>query len=94
MSEENALCPQCEKLPIVQKPAFSFGAGIVGLFILGPVGLLCGVIGNNTLTLICFNCGHRWEKPWKTNSEIFCLGVGLIVAAVIWWLIVSAITSK
>jgi tellurium resistance protein TerD len=38
---------------------FGLGKAAIGAFLLGPVGLLGGLIGRKKIEVICRACGHR-----------------------------------
>lgn len=66
MAEDEIKCPKCGSTQITpHKQGFSLGAGAAGGFLLGPVGLLAGLIGGNKIKVTCLKCGHTWEagKP-------------------------------
>jgi tellurium resistance protein TerD len=55
-------CPKCcstEFQPF--KKGFSLGKAAAGGLLLGPVGLLGGMIGANRVELVCLRCGHHWR---------------------------------
>ena len=42
---------------------FSIGKAAAGGILLGPIGLLGGVIGSKKGQLVCLRCGNRWDLP-------------------------------
>ena len=57
-------CPNCNSTHIVaDKKGFGLGKAAAGALLLGPVGLLGGMIGSKNTILVCSNCGNRW-KPY------------------------------
>lgn len=56
-----AKCPKCGSTSIqVVKKGFGLGKAAAGAVLLGPVGLLGGVIGSNKTLRVCLNCNHKW----------------------------------
>lgn len=61
MSNE-IVCPKCGSNQITaQNKGFGLGKAAVGGLMLGPVGLLGGLIGSKKVNVICLKCGHKWE---------------------------------
>lgn len=59
-------CPSCGSPSVSpQKKGFGTGKGCCGAFILGPIGLLCGMCGANKLRVHCLACGHEWSPGGK-----------------------------
>jgi len=55
-------CPECGSTQITaQKSGFGLGKAAVGGLLLGPVGLLGGVIGSGKIKVTCVSCGHSWR---------------------------------
>jgi len=40
---------------------FGLGKAAVGALLLGPVGLLGGMLGRKKIELVCQACGYRWK---------------------------------
>jgi tellurium resistance protein TerD len=55
-------CPKCGSSQITTKTrGFSLGYAAIGDILLGPVGLLGGLIGSKKIVIVCLNCGHEWN---------------------------------
>ncbi len=55
-------CPRCTSTYVTaNKKGFGLGKAAAGGVLLGPVGLLGGMIGKNKMTLYCMKCGHKFE---------------------------------
>lgn len=55
-------CPKCGSNQITSTTkGFGLGKAALGGLMLGPVGLLGGVIGSKKVKLVCLNCGHSWN---------------------------------
>jgi hypothetical protein len=60
-SEKQPECIKCGSKQInVYRKGFGLGKAAGGLLLLGPVGLLGGLIGSKKLQFVCINCGHKW----------------------------------
>lgn len=55
-------CPKClsAQVTAVQK-GFGTGGAVLGAVLLGPLGLLGGMIGSGKTRLACMKCGHIFE---------------------------------
>lgn len=60
--EEAVTCPKCKAKNSFAAGSKGFGLGkaAVGGLLLGPVGLLGGVIGSKKTVITCLKCGHKW----------------------------------
>ncbi|MHC4137997.1 MAG: zinc-ribbon domain-containing protein [Planctomycetota bacterium] len=55
-------CPRCRSTSVSAiKEGYSAGSGCCGALLLGPLGLLCGLIGADTINVHCLECGHKWR---------------------------------
>lgn len=58
-------CPRCGSIQITSKTkGFGLGKAAVGGLLLGPVGLLGGVIGSKKVKVVCLNCGKEWNAGY------------------------------
>jgi len=75
VSETAPSCPHCgENLPglhikcgkcnstniVTNQKGFGLGKAAVGAVLLGPFGLLGGMIGRKKTELLCQSCGFKW----------------------------------
>lgn len=62
-------CPKCgSKFMTVGQKGFGLGKAAAGGFLLGPVGLLGGLIGRKKIELVCQSCGKKWKPDLKAFS--------------------------
>lgn len=55
-------CPQCGSTQIMgQNKGFGLGKAAAGGLLLGPVGLLGGLIGSKKIMVSCLSCGYKWD---------------------------------
>jgi hypothetical protein len=55
-------CPKCSSMSIATgQKGFGLGKAAAGLFLLGPAGLLGGMVGRKKIELVCLACGKRFE---------------------------------
>lgn len=56
-------CPKCGSINLTaNNKGFSLGKAAVGGILLGPVGLLGGLLGSKKAVFICLKCGNQFEK--------------------------------
>lgn len=68
--EDAVSCPKCGSTQIMAaKKGFGVGKAAIGTILLGPVGLVGGMMGSNQLMISCMKCGHQWEPGEKAASE-------------------------
>jgi tellurium resistance protein TerD len=59
---EEIRCPKCNSNQITAgNKGFGLGKAAAGGLLLGPVGLLGGVIGSKKVMITCLRCGYKWE---------------------------------
>ncbi len=60
-------CPKCGSEQIAaNKKGFGLGKAAAGGFLLGPVGLLGGLLGSGKVMVTCLACGHSWAAgAWE-----------------------------
>ena len=71
-------CPKCGSVQITaMKQGFGLGKAALGGALLGPVGLLGGMIGSGKVNVVCLKCGHKWDpaslriqERQQRNAEI------------------------
>jgi ribosomal protein S27E len=55
-------CPKCGSTQLTaNKKGFGLGKAAAGGILLGPVGLLGGLIGAGQITITCLKCGHTFQ---------------------------------
>jgi len=55
-------CPKCGSMNLILgQKGFGLGKAAAGAVLIGPVGLLGGMIGRKKDELQCQSCGHRWS---------------------------------
>lgn len=59
-------CPKCKSDQITaNKKGFGLGKAAAGGLLLGPVGLLGGLVGSRKVTITCLACGNSWQAGGK-----------------------------
>ena len=62
-------CPKCGSMSIsIGQKGFGLGKSVAGAVLLGPIGLLGGVMGRKKLEITCQSCGKKW-KPDKKDFQ-------------------------
>ncbi len=62
MAEDEIRCPKCNSTQITAgKKGFGLGKAAAGGILLGPIGLLGGLIGSKKVKITCLKCGHTWK---------------------------------
>ena len=62
MSEDQVKCPKCGSTQLsADKKGFGLGKAAGGALLLGPVGLLGGLIGSKKVMITCLKCGKQWK---------------------------------
>lgn len=65
-SETEIKCPKCRSNQLTaNKKGFGLGKAAVGGLLLGPVGLLGGLVGGGKVKITCLKCGHGWKAGSK-----------------------------
>ena len=55
-------CPKCGSSQLTaNKKGFGLGKAAAGGLLLGPIGLLGGMIGSGKVKITCLKCGHEWK---------------------------------
>ena|ERR1017187_863272 len=55
-------CPKCRSTQVTaDKEGFGLAKAAVGTVLLGPVGLLGGLIGGSQIKITCLRCGHVFQ---------------------------------
>ena len=55
-------CAKCGSSQVTaQTKGFGLGKAAAGGLLLGPVGLLGGLIGSRKVKVVCLHCGHAWH---------------------------------
>jgi Zn finger protein HypA/HybF involved in hydrogenase expression len=68
-SKNDIQCSKCGSPQIMAtKKGFGVGKAAVGAVLLGPVGLIGGMINSNHILLSCIKCGNQWE-PSKIEAK-------------------------
>lgn len=62
ISSDKIKCSRCGSTQITSKTkGFGLGKAAAGGLLLGPVGLLGGVIGSKKVRAVCLKCGNEWD---------------------------------
>ena len=59
-------CPICDSMSIaIGQKGFSLGKAAAGGILLGPLGLLGGLIGRKKIEIVCQACEYKWVSSPK-----------------------------
>ena len=59
--DDKQRCPRCKSTQLTAgNKGYSIGKGVTGGLLLGPIGLLGGLIGHKKVTVTCLKCGYKW----------------------------------
>jgi len=62
MRNETIKCPRCRSTQLhAGNKGFGLGKAAAGGVLLGPVGLLGGLIGSKKVMITCLKCGYKWQ---------------------------------
>jgi len=68
MSADEIKCPKCGSTQITAgNKGFGLGKSAAGLVLLGPVGLLGGLVGSKKIKITCLKCWYSWKVPKPKN---------------------------
>lgn len=60
--EDTLSCPKCKSTQLhAGNKGFGLGKAAAGGILLGPVGLLGGLVGSKKVMITCLKCGHKWQ---------------------------------
>lgn len=63
-------CPVCGSPQVhAGKKGYDAGSGCCGAILIGPLGLLCGAVDSNVVTITCLKCGHSWPAGKPNESK-------------------------
>ena len=62
MPDNEVKCPKCGSNQITaNQKGFGLGKAAIGGLLLGPFGLLGGMVGSKKVKITCLKCGHTWN---------------------------------
>jgi len=60
--DNNIKCPRCNSTNVsTGTKGYGLVKGATGGLILGPIGLMAGLIGSKRIRIDCLLCGHHWD---------------------------------
>lgn len=69
--EERVRCPRCGSTDLAaNSKGFGLGKAAAGGCLLGPLGLLGGVIGSRKIKITCLKCGHRFAPGQGRHTRL------------------------
>lgn len=61
-----ACCPRCGSTSLTtNQKGYGIGKGVVGAWLVGPIGLVAGNAGRHKITVTCLNCGYKFKPGQK-----------------------------
>ena len=87
--ENPVRCPSCGSTQIMAvRKNYDPGCGCLGLLLFGWWGLLLGLLGADTVEMVCSRCGTRWPagRPHNAQTGIGC-GTLLLILLLLWLLL-------
>jgi len=78
-------CPRCGNQQVYgASRGYSGSSGALGCLLIGPLGLLLGLLGAGRPTITCMQCGHRWKiRRRRAASDMLGCFVVLLLAGVL-----------
>jgi predicted Zn finger-like uncharacterized protein len=78
-SQGEPTCPNCGCTQFqITKKGYSADTGCCMAILLGPLGLLCGLMGSKVTSSVCVKCGHDMVLPTASNI------ISLIIQLIFW----------
>ena len=64
-------CPKCGSQQVTaNKKGYSVAKAAAGLVLIGPLGLVGGVIGAGKIILTCLKCGYQWKAGGRCSGAV------------------------